>query len=96
MAAIRNLEKTFDQWEPMGIPIARLMHLEERKGKLALVMEKALVDLDSNAFQVFRQIRDKWIAAEPGEKDYYRRTGPIRFSDDRKDDKPLTLLLNGR
>ncbi len=95
MAAIRNLEKTFDQWEPMGIPIARLMHLEERKGKLSLVMEKALVDLRSNAFQVFCQIRDKWIAAEPGEKDYYRRTGPIRFSDDRKDDKPLTLLLNG-
>jgi pyrophosphate--fructose-6-phosphate 1-phosphotransferase len=28
MAAIRNLEKDFTQWEPIGIPIAPLMHLE--------------------------------------------------------------------
>ncbi len=96
MAAIKNLEKSFDQWEPMGIPIAKLMHLEERKGKLALVMEKAIVDLDSKAFHVFKAIRENWIASHPGEDDYYRRTGPVRFSDDRKEDRPLTLVLNGK
>ncbi len=95
MAVIKNLEKPFDQWEPMGIPIAKLMHLEERKGKLALVMEKAIVDLDSKAFHVFRQFREKWIASHPGEPDYYRRIGPVRFSDDCREDRPLILLLNG-
>ena len=29
MAGIKNLEKKFDKWEPIGIPIAKLMHLEE-------------------------------------------------------------------
>jgi len=38
-------------------PIAPLMHLEERKGKLTLVLEKALVDIDSVAMQVFKAIR---------------------------------------
>ena len=39
MAAIKNLEKKFDKWEPIGIPIAKMMHLEERKGKLEIVIE---------------------------------------------------------
>ncbi|MFW5958197.1 MAG: 6-phosphofructokinase, partial [Desulfosalsimonas sp.] len=50
MAAIKNLEKTFADWEPIGIPIAPLMHLAERKGRLALVLQKALVDIESPAF----------------------------------------------
>ncbi|HSO19613.1 MAG TPA: phosphofructokinase, partial [Desulfosarcina sp.] len=32
MAAILNLEQDFANWRPIGIPIAPLMHLEERKG----------------------------------------------------------------
>jgi len=35
MAAIMHLEKDFSRWVPIGIPIAPLMHLEERKGKLS-------------------------------------------------------------
>ena len=34
MAAIKNLDLDFNRWEPIGIPIAPLMHLEERKSKL--------------------------------------------------------------
>ncbi len=93
MAAIRNLEHDFAVWEPIGIPIAPLMHLEERKGRLALVLEKALVDVDSIAMQVFKAHQDKWLAACGGD-DCYRRPGPIRFTGASEEDRPLTLVLN--
>jgi len=93
MAAIKNLEKRFDAWEPIGIPIAPLMHLEERKGKLALVLEKSVVDVSSNAFRVVKALREKWLAAIPG-PDYYRRPGPIRFTGKSEEDRPITLKLN--
>lgn len=93
MAAIRNLEKKFDKWEPIGIPIAKLMHLEERNGKLELVIEKSLVDLNSNAFRVFKALRDEWRAAESN-PDRYRRPGPVRFTGNTEDDSPIMLRLN--
>jgi pyrophosphate--fructose-6-phosphate 1-phosphotransferase len=93
MAAIKNLEKDFSAWEPIGIPIAPLMHLEERKGKLALVIEKSIVDLHSPSFQVVKAYREKWLAAEPGEDDF-RRPGPIRFRGKSEEDRPITLVLN--
>ncbi|KPJ76917.1 MAG: phosphofructokinase, partial [Deltaproteobacteria bacterium SG8_13] len=79
MAAIKNLEHGFPQWEPIGVPIAPLMHLEERKGRLALVLEKAVVDVESNAFRVVKAMREKWLAAAPGE-DHYRRPAPIHIT----------------
>jgi diphosphate-dependent phosphofructokinase len=69
------------------------MHLEERKGRLALVIEKALVDVNSIAMQVFKAHADKWLAACDGE-DCYRRPGPIRFTGEGEEDRPLTLQLN--
>ncbi|MCF8125515.1 MAG: phosphofructokinase, partial [Desulfotignum sp.] len=93
MAAIKNLELPFEQWEPIGIPIAGLMHIEERKGRLELVMEKKLVDLSSNAFQVFKALREKWMAAGPG-KDHFRKPGPVRCSGETEEDRPITLTLN--
>jgi len=93
MAAIRNLEKDFSQWQPIGIPIAPLMHLEERKGKLTLVLEKSIVDINSAAFKVVKAFREKWLAATPGE-DHYRRPGPIRFTGKSEEDRPITLVLN--
>ncbi|UCH23775.1 MAG: 6-phosphofructokinase [Deltaproteobacteria bacterium] len=93
MAAIKNLELDFSQWEPIGIPIAPLMHLEERKGKLALVLEKSIVDVESIAFRVVKALREKWLAAEPGE-DNYRKPGPIRFAGRSEEDRPITLKLN--
>jgi pyrophosphate--fructose-6-phosphate 1-phosphotransferase len=93
MAAIRNLEKDFSQWQPIGIPIAPLMHLEERKGKLTLVLEKSIVDINSAAFRVVKAFREKWLAATPGE-DNYRRSGPIRFTGKSEEDRPITLVLN--
>ena len=93
MAAIKNLEMDFSRWEPIGIPIAPLMRLEERKGKLALVLEKSVVDVNSTAFKVVKVFREKWLAAEPGE-DHYRRPGPIRFTGKSEEDRPITLVLN--
>jgi pyrophosphate--fructose-6-phosphate 1-phosphotransferase len=93
MAAIKNLEQDFVNWEPIGIPIAPLMHLEERQGKLVLVIEKSIVDVDSNACKVVRYLREKWLAARPGGDDY-RRPGPIRFGGQIEEDRPITLKLN--
>ena len=93
MAAIMNLEKAFSKWEPIGIPIAPLMHLEERKGKLALVLEKSLVDVNSASFRIVKALREKWLVAVPGE-DNYRRPGPIRFTGKSEEDRPITLVLN--
>jgi pyrophosphate--fructose-6-phosphate 1-phosphotransferase len=93
MAAIRNLEHGFAHWEPIGIPIAPLMRLEERKGKLTLVLEKSIVDVDTPAFKVVKANREKWLAAVPGE-DQYRRPGQIRLDDENEEDRPITLRIN--
>ena len=93
MAAIKNLEMPFEQWEPLGIPIAPLMHLEERKGKLALVIEKSIVDVDSVAFRVAKANREKWLAPFAG-PDHYRKPGPIRFTGKSEEERPITLELN--
>jgi pyrophosphate--fructose-6-phosphate 1-phosphotransferase len=93
MAAIRNLEQDFAHWEPIGIPIAPLMHLEERKGKLELVIEKSVVDVESGAFRVVKSLRETWLAAVPGD-DPYRHPGPIRLEGTTEEDRPITLKLN--
>jgi diphosphate-dependent phosphofructokinase len=93
MAAILNLEQDFTHWRPIGIPIAPLMHLEERKGKLELVLEKSVVDVNSPAFRVVKAFRDTWLAAAPGD-DHYRHPGPIRFTGSSEEDRPITLQLN--
>ncbi len=93
MAAIRNLEQAFSKWEPIGIPIAPLMHMEERGGKLSLVLEKSLVDLHSPAFSVVKALREAWLGADEA-PDAYRRPGPIRFSGKTEEDRPITLVLN--
>jgi diphosphate-dependent phosphofructokinase len=93
MAAIRNLEHDFSTWEPIGIPIAPLMRLEERKGKLSLVLEKSIVDTESVSFRVVDALREKWLAAVSG-RDCYRRPGPIRFTGKSEEERPITLVLN--
>jgi len=93
MAAIRNLEMGFDHWEPLGVPIAPMMHLEERKSKLELVLEKSIVDVHSPAFRIVKALREKWLAAVPGDE-CYRNPGPNVLTGDTVEDRPLTLKLN--
>ena len=69
------------------------MHLEERKGKLALVLEKSIVDVNSASFRIVKRLRENWLAASPGE-DNYRRPGPIRFAGKSEEERPITLVLN--
>ena len=87
------LEKEFEKWEPIGIPIAPLMHIEERKGKLDLVLEKTIVDVNSPCFKIVKELREKWLGAVAGEDDY-RRPGPIRFVGKCEEERPLTFVLN--
>jgi pyrophosphate--fructose-6-phosphate 1-phosphotransferase len=89
MAAIKDLHKPIEDWQPIGIPLAALMHLEERKGRLELVIQKQLVDLESRAFKLLEQERVKWA-----KDDLYRFPGPIQFQGPGADSKPLTLQLN--
>jgi pyrophosphate--fructose-6-phosphate 1-phosphotransferase len=93
MAVIRNLEKSFEDWEPLGVPIAPLMHLEERKGRLALVLERSVVDTHSVAFRVVEALRETWLAAHPGE-DHYRRPAANSLFNELEEHKPITLALN--
>jgi len=89
MAAIRDLHRPVEAWQPIGIPLAPLMHLEERKGRLELVIQKQRVDLESQAFKILEQERQKWAL-----EDHYRFPGPIQFQGPSADTKPITLLLN--
>lgn len=93
MAAIKDLEKEFSLWKPIGVPIAPLMHIEERKGRLDLVLEKTLVDVESPCFKIVKALREKWLGAFPGEDDY-RRPGPVRFVGKCEDERPLIFVLN--
>jgi pyrophosphate--fructose-6-phosphate 1-phosphotransferase len=89
MAAIKDLHQPVAAWQPIGIPLAPLMHLEERKGRLELVIAKQKVDLSAPAFQLLEQERPKWA-----QEDHYRFPGPIQFDGIAADNKPITLQLN--
>jgi pyrophosphate--fructose-6-phosphate 1-phosphotransferase len=89
MAAIKDLHKPLEEWQPIGIPLAPLMHLEERKGRLELVIQKQKVDLESPAFKILEQERKKWAL-----EDHYRFPGPIQFHGTGANAKPITLQLN--
>jgi pyrophosphate--fructose-6-phosphate 1-phosphotransferase len=89
MAAIRDLHNPVEEWQPVGIPLAPLMHLEERKGRLELVIQKQRVDLKSRAFNLLEEKRRGWAM-----EDQYRFPGPIQFEGPSADAKPMTLVLN--
>jgi pyrophosphate--fructose-6-phosphate 1-phosphotransferase len=62
-------------FQPLGTHGAahRAPHAVGRtQGKLTLVLEKSVVDVQSPAFRVVEAFREKWLAACPGE-DQYRR-----------------------
>jgi pyrophosphate--fructose-6-phosphate 1-phosphotransferase len=89
MAGIQDLHRQVADWRPIGIPLAPLMHLEERKGRLELVIAKQNVDLESPAFLALTREREKW-----GREDHYRFPGPMQFNGPCADNKPISLLLN--
>lgn len=74
MAAVRNLVNHPSEWQPAGIPLTLMMHLEERKGALKAVIKKSLVDIEGAPFRYFRKHRHEWA-----EGISYHYPGPIQY-----------------
>ena len=74
MSSLRNLTKPSVQWYPGGIPITMMMNMERRHGEMKPVIQKALVELDGNAFKKFAAKRDDWAI-----NDCYVYPGPIQY-----------------
>jgi len=74
MSVVHKLSQPVEEWEVGGIPITMLMNMEERKGKLKAVIQKALVDLEGDPFKLFALHRDSWSI-----EDHYRFPGPIQL-----------------
>jgi len=88
MAALKNLAKPPEEWEPLGVPLAKMMHLEERHGVMKPVIKKALVDLQGPAFLFFKENRDSWAL-----NDDYHYPGPIQFYGPTEIADSITLTL---
>ena len=86
MASMINLSSGS---EPIGIPLAALIHGEERKGVVKAVIEKALVKLDSPAFQAFAMNRDTWAEGNSS-----RSPGAIQYKGELAAMMPLVVALN--
>ena len=89
MAAVKDLHRPVEAWQPIGIPLAPLIHLEERKGRLELVIQKQKVDLESPAYKILDQEKPKWAR-----EDHYRFPGPIQYQGPGSDSKPIAMQLN--
>lgn len=90
MASLTNLHQMIAEWEPRGIPLTKMMRMEERKGKRKCVIQKALVDLKGPAFQALVEHEREWEA-----EDQFGYPGPIQFAGNPEvtDRRPMTLLL---
>jgi len=74
---------------PLAIPLLTMISSENREGKVVPVIQKALVTLDSPAFQFFASRRDIWAASDhfssPGPRQFW---GPVAYQ------VPMTVALN--
>lgn len=86
MASLTDLDKGA---KPLGIPIASLLDIEMRKGKPAKVIEKALVKLDSPAFQYLQSRRRLWA-----ENDLSSSPGPVQLWGPTSRQMPKSVALN--
>ncbi len=86
MASLINLS---DGAQPIGIPLAALIHGEERKGVVKPVIEKNLVALDSPAFQAYVANRDAWAEGNSS-----RSPGAIQYEGPLASMMPLVVALN--
>lgn len=74
MAVVQNLTKPVIEWKIAGIPLANMLHIEQRHGKAKPVIKKALVELTGKPFQSFQSQRKSWEV-----EDDYQYPGPIQF-----------------
>ncbi len=90
MAAIQNLQANVRKWQAAAIPLTSMIHMEERKGKMKPVIEKALVELDGPVFSRLSAERENWKS-----RDDFLYPGPIQFfgPEDLTHQTTLTLQL---
>jgi diphosphate-dependent phosphofructokinase len=74
IAAVEGLTRPASEWIAGGIPLARMMNLERRHGKMVPVIKKALVELDSPTFLDFAKHRDAWAKSTS-----FVFAGPIQY-----------------
>jgi diphosphate-dependent phosphofructokinase len=86
MSTVSQLDKGGQPW---AIPLASIIHFERRSGKDKPVIEKALVETSSPAFQYFQSRRDEWAFA-----DKFCSPGPIQFWGPVANQLPMTVALN--
>lgn len=88
IASIKNLIKHTSDWTITGTPISSMMKMEKRKNKFTPVIEKALVDLESDAFKSFTCRREEWKFF-----DDFQYPGPMQLYGPEKitDSTPLTM-----
>jgi pyrophosphate--fructose-6-phosphate 1-phosphotransferase len=86
MASVRDLEAG---GRPVAIPLTGLLNVERRHGKDEMVIEKALVKLDSPAFQYFASRREAWAA-----EDVFCSPGPRQLWGPAAMQLPMSVALN--
>jgi len=88
LAVVRNLTGKVREWQPAGIPVTRMLHIERRKGKEVPVIKKALVELDGAPFKFYLDQRLKWTV-----EDHYCNPGGLQYSGNTADELNKTVLL---
>lgn len=82
LSTITNLSKPATEWKAGGIPITKMMNMEQRHGAKKPVIRKALVELGGAPFRYFSERREKWAVETcytfPGAIQYY---GPASVCD---------------
>ena len=86
LASITNLDQNS---QIVAIPLYGLITLEKRSGKNEMVIQKALVDLKSPAFEFFSERRSHWA-----ETDCFSSPGPRQYFGPTANQLPFTVALN--
>ncbi len=86
IAAISSFDK---EAQVVGLPLPGLLNIERRHGHDEMVIEKALVKLDSPAFQFFESRRDDWASS-----DLFNSPGPRQLWGPSANQMPMTVALN--
>jgi diphosphate-dependent phosphofructokinase len=88
MASLTSLEQ---DWQPLALPLTGLISEESRKGSAEMVIKKALIELDSPAFQYFCMRRQDWAR-----EDLFTSPGPRQFWGPIAHKIPFSVALNQR
>lgn len=87
MAALTDLDRVTSR--ALAIPLTGLINVERRHGHDELVIEKALVKLDSPAFHYFKNRRGDWA-----KEDLFSSPGPRQYFGPTANQLPLMIALN--